>query len=127
MMTIDKEQHMICDECETVAHCLKNGCVPKQPSKDEVLKLALEALGLYQATGFGNSTDFNKQHEAFYKAQTAITAIKQALAAQPAPVPLTDEQIKEIANDFEEGYVFLYRSFARAIEAAHGITEKDQP
>jgi hypothetical protein len=30
MMTIDKEQHMICDECETVAHCLKNGCVPKQ-------------------------------------------------------------------------------------------------
>jgi hypothetical protein len=118
---------MICDECETVAHCLKNGCVPKQPSKDEVLKLALEALGLYQATGFGNSTDFNKQHEAFYKAQTAITAIKQALAAQPAPVPLTDEQIKEIANDFEEGYVFLYRSFARAIEAAHGITEKDQP
>jgi hypothetical protein len=23
---------MICDECETVAHCLKNGCVPKQLS-----------------------------------------------------------------------------------------------
>ena len=21
---------MICDECETAAHCLKNGCVPKQ-------------------------------------------------------------------------------------------------
>lgn len=20
---------MICDECETVAHCMKNGCVPK--------------------------------------------------------------------------------------------------
>jgi hypothetical protein len=62
---------MICRECETVAHCLKNGCVPKQP------------------------------------------ALK----------PLTDEQIEEIANDFEEGYVFLYRSFARAIEAAHGIKE----
>jgi hypothetical protein len=43
-------------------------------------------------------------------------------AAQPAPVPLTDDQIEEIANDFEEGYVFLYRSFARAIEAAHSIT-----
>jgi hypothetical protein len=30
---------MICDECETVAHCLKNGCGPKQPAlkplKDE--------------------------------------------------------------------------------------------
>jgi hypothetical protein len=33
---------MICDECETVAHCLKNGCVPKQPSKDEALELALD-------------------------------------------------------------------------------------
>jgi hypothetical protein len=43
-----------------------------------------------------------------------------------APVPLTDDQIEEMANDFEEGYVFLYRSFARAIEAAHGIT-KGQP
>jgi hypothetical protein len=52
-------------------------------TKDEALAfdLALKALGLYQAAGFGNSTDFNKQHEAFYKAQTAITAIKQALAA----------------------------------------------
>jgi hypothetical protein len=23
---------MICNECETVAHCTKHGCVPKQPS-----------------------------------------------------------------------------------------------
>ncbi len=52
----------------------------------EALKLALEALGLYQTAGFGNSTDFNKQHEAFYKAQTTITAIKQALAAPVQPV-----------------------------------------
>lgn len=21
----------LCDECETVAHCLKQGCIPKQP------------------------------------------------------------------------------------------------
>ena len=27
-MTNDK---FICDECETVAHCMKNGCIPKQP------------------------------------------------------------------------------------------------
>ena len=32
-------------------------------------------------------------------------------------VGLTDEEIQEMANDFEEGYVFLYRSFAAAIEA----------
>jgi hypothetical protein len=37
-------------------------------------------------------------------------------AAQRPWVGLTDEQIEEMANDFEEGYVFLYRSFARAIE-----------
>jgi hypothetical protein len=24
--------HKICDECETVAHCTKHGCVPKQPA-----------------------------------------------------------------------------------------------
>lgn len=23
--------HRICDECETVAHCSKHGCVPKRP------------------------------------------------------------------------------------------------
>ncbi len=23
---------ILCDECETVAHCLNNGCMPKQPN-----------------------------------------------------------------------------------------------
>ena len=41
--------------------------------------------------------------------------------APPARKPLTDEEIEEMMNDLEEGYS-LYRSFARAIEAAHGIT-----
>jgi hypothetical protein len=59
---------MICDECETVAHCLKNGCVPKQPSKDEALKLALEAL--------------ERLHYEQYthQGEKAITTIKQALS-----------------------------------------------
>lgn len=34
---------MICDECETVAHCMKNGCVPKTNKKDEALKQAQHA------------------------------------------------------------------------------------
>ena len=58
----------------------------------EALKLALEALGLYQAAGFGNSTDFNKQHEAFYKAQIAITAIQQAMLAAPVQEPVATVQ-----------------------------------
>jgi len=68
---------MICNECETVAHCLKNGCVPKQPSKDEALKLALEALGkarsrIVEAGGSGWKLEAQR-------CVNAITAIKQAL------------------------------------------------
>ena len=44
MMTIE-DAHMICDECETVAHCLKNGCVPKQQALDRMAENARE-LGL---------------------------------------------------------------------------------
>lgn len=25
-------KHGLCDECETVSHCLKHGCIPKQPA-----------------------------------------------------------------------------------------------
>jgi hypothetical protein len=50
-------------------------------------------------------------------------------AAQPAPVPLTDEEIGNILPDDDTpmslGEAFV--KFARAIEAAHGITEKGQP
>lgn len=96
---------MICNECETVAHCLKNGCVPKQPSKDEALKLALEALdtashGLYKATP----------------------------PAHPALKPLTDEEIwnndKIMELNASTGlYMDELVGIARAIEAAHGIKE----
>ena len=76
---------MICDECETVAHCLKNGCVPKQPrSKDEALKLALYALEIEDA-----ACRYMKD-ETPSQIVEAITAIKQALndathLAAPAP------------------------------------------
>jgi hypothetical protein len=29
---------MICNECETVAHCTKHGCVPKQPAPVQPVK-----------------------------------------------------------------------------------------
>jgi hypothetical protein len=32
---------MICNECETVAHCTKHGCVPKQPAPVEPVAIAL--------------------------------------------------------------------------------------
>ena len=56
---------------------------------------------------------------------------KQCATAQPAParVPLTDEQINQItAEQWGKGLgapYAAYRAYARAIEAAHGITAKE--
>jgi hypothetical protein len=64
---------MICEQCETVAHCTKHGCVPKQPAptEDKALKLALEAL----------EAVLSDNQPYTHKSKAAITAIKQALAA----------------------------------------------
>jgi hypothetical protein len=82
---------MICDECETVAHCLKNGCVPKQPrSKDEALKLALYALEKISRTHYHIETPPIESLEEKMRriADKAITAIKQALlTATPLAAP----------------------------------------
>ena len=50
-------------------------------------------------------------------------------AAQPAPVPLTDEKINEAAEeeDNETAFMVGFSCGARFAEAAHGITEKGQP
>jgi hypothetical protein len=41
----------LCDECETVAHCLKHGCIPKQTALDKKAENARE-LGLdYEPVG----------------------------------------------------------------------------
>jgi LmbE family N-acetylglucosaminyl deacetylase len=54
--------------------------------------------------------------------QIALTkAIQSAPPAQPA-VPLTDEQIDQIMQPLTQGVPYSWRAFARAIEAAHGIT-----
>ena len=65
-----------------------------------------------------------------------------AVPKQPAPVPLTDEQAKKLLKDsdllemFEnigwysaplKGFNKNGLALIRAIEAAHGITEKGQP
>ena len=36
---------MICDECETVAHCTKYGCIPKHQALERIARNAKE-LGL---------------------------------------------------------------------------------
>jgi hypothetical protein len=32
---------MICDECETVAHCTKHGCIPKQPEYKDAIEVSV--------------------------------------------------------------------------------------
>ena len=74
---------MICNECETVAHCMKKGCVPKTTKKeeamklDEAMKLALEALEVL---------GWQPTEEAMDYRDNAVTALREALAEQPAPV-----------------------------------------
>lgn len=39
---------MICNECETVAHCAKHGCIPKQPAPvQEPVAILNHAHGVY--------------------------------------------------------------------------------
>ena len=119
-------------------------------TKDEALKLGLEALEAHADIGI--------------KSDKAINAIKEALA-QPEPVkiahkhewfrtgemkvgqmrciscgtwgqeeipqrkPLTDEEINQIADDFIVDYRIpagSHYDFARAIETAHGIKETEK-
>jgi hypothetical protein len=86
-------------------------------TKEEALDLALEALDIVKIH-FTQNRHVNE----------AITAIEQTLAAQPA-VPLTDEQIIDIRRKTTaktHGEWADTKAFARAIEAAHGIT-RGQP
>lgn len=126
-------------------------------TKDEALKLALEALE--------ELTDIEQTYEALERGDIALTAIKEALAepehiedsltmvVQPEQglfvgmiaklpglaeelaqaeqrQPLTDQLINEIYQEATcqslrpQDYK-LAREFARAIEAAHGIKEKN--
>jgi hypothetical protein len=100
---------------------------------DEALKLALEALKPLSVSAElrgDNLPEGNEVHKMADAGFKAITACEQALAAQPAPVPLTDEQINNLRQQYgvtsdgrgikEFTYVV---DFARAIEAAHGITK----
>ncbi len=96
-------------------------------TKDEALELALEALELSSVT----VDSFGVQR----KTQEAITAIKQALAAQPAPVPLTDENIDRIAyaltgfdgKGTQAMSIDEIRRIARAAARLTAAPEKGQP
>ena len=115
-------------------------------TKDEALKLALDAFG---EIAWSNETQWQRD-----RAKEAITAIKEALAqpeqepdkyvmdiectqcgakqsgiltvntTPPQRKPLTDEEIRLQWSEFWETECHPWAiEFARAIEAAHGIKE----
>jgi hypothetical protein len=83
---------MICDECETVAHCLKNGCVPKhQPAPEQYTAL----------------------EQALTRLQKRYGELEAKVAAQRQWVGLTDDELRELCDEF-----WLYpRKLLQAIEA----------
>lgn len=105
--------NMICDECETVAHCMKNGCVPKTNVQQEPVAWMQDSIELYV-----------QDHPSEYYTIPLYTSPPTLSLAQRKP--LTDEQLQEIEAAVW-GAAFLRpqsaRQFARAIEAAHGIKE----
>ena len=115
-------------------------------TKDEALKLALEALNDLATWNDGEVGSHMDEPYAAEVARRTITAIKEALAQPeqepvtwgantirltrkqleqfypPQRKPLTDEEIINEADCFDWGKDCAVR-FARAIEAAHGIKE----
>jgi hypothetical protein len=109
-----------------------------QDAAKEIAKLQAEVLEQCRINGMGaEREDALRAELTRLKANIALdwmakNARELGLDYEPAPVPLTDEQIETIRQQpqhhkGEFDYKFDERSFARAIESAHGITEKGQP
>ena len=81
----------------------------------QLMQQALEALE-------GNCTNPAADPEQAANEDAAIAALRERLA-QPEQEPLTDERIFELASEHRDWdrNLIRVRSFARAIEAAHGI------
>jgi hypothetical protein len=119
-------EHMkICDECETVAHCTKHGCVPKQPaptSKDEALKLALEA---HQAMReWIDAVPYDTPLPAMPGCDgdwldTVEANLKKALAQPVQPVALHAMAKRRVFDAIRGAYDLGYND-ARSARAVHG-------
>ena len=54
---------MICNECETVAHCAKHGCIPKQPAPVQDVSLIDEGKTAAQPAAPDAITDRSESPE----------------------------------------------------------------
>jgi hypothetical protein len=96
-------------------------------TKDEALKLALEAQQYAIACLTNQLSTKDKHAYAVEKLDASITAIKQA---RSAPVPLTEMAKILVDRLVEEQAVYLSMETAKSFVKSmlvHGITEKGQP
>ena len=99
----------LCDECETVAHCLKHGCIPKQTALDKKAENARE-LGLdYEPAAQYSDIVSDGGMDPRNKFDTPP-------AAQRQWVGLTDEEIEKACVPLGAA-MLSFTEVARAIEA----------
>jgi hypothetical protein len=79
---------MICNECETVAHCTKHGCVPKQPAP--VQEPVGEVCGYYERGFDAEKTRYGKLYN--QDLPLGIKLYTTPPAAQRQWVGLTDKE-----------------------------------
>jgi hypothetical protein len=145
---------MICDQCETVAHCTKHGCVPKQPApvQEPVYHLrqfgdvTKEQLDRYMETG-----DINPQPAPVQPLRGVFTTYAERFAhavavlcgAQP-PADMVAEWIANIDVNGEhrlqswvlsqaatpswaQGIVVLDAAHVLANDPEEGVGHEDRP
>jgi hypothetical protein len=103
----------LCDECETVAHCLKHGGIPKQTALDKKAENARE-LGLdYEPVGWWDAKIGFFEEKHFDQLQPLYTTPP---AAQRQWVGLTDDEIEKACVPLGAA-MLSFTEVARAIEA----------
>jgi hypothetical protein len=102
---------MICNECETVAHCTKHGCVPKQPAPvQEPVEVDQDTMELAESVGLiGPASRTHDLHAAIQRfhdlicVNATIKAAKMAADAiresAPLAAPVQKPEWKQIAED----------------------------
>jgi hypothetical protein len=103
----------LCDECATVAHCLKYGCIPKQPAPvpltDEQARDMPDCWVVIKDDRIIATHDEPCHHD-------GIQAVRYAPAAQRQWVGLTDEEIEKACVPLGAA-MLSFTEVARAIEA----------
>ena len=116
-------QYAIDSGAEGMGHCPKGKCI--MPAQQQEPDAFADKIAFEEAMKSGKGCDVWPT-ASDYEARTGRTLIA-LYTSPPASKPLTDERIFELASEHQDWdrNLIRVRSFARAIESAHGI--KGQP